>query len=268
MPKADLRDYLAAERTLLAWIRTGLALMGFGFVVARFGLFLQQLRVFEHASSAAPYGFSLWFGTALIAVGVLVNAGSAWHHIKLVRQLDRGESGRSHSLFPTVATALFLALVGLAMAIYLVSVRRSATIESNLSEDNVMAASENTGIVNKSGAHTVDQTVDKLKNILQTNGVTLIALVDHSGEAEKVGMKMRPTKLPIFGRPKAGTPLMLAAPSIVIDLTLKMLVWEDSNGKVWLSYNSPAYLAERHGLPEEFLKNVTVVEVLATAAGQ
>ena len=231
MPKADLRDYLAVERTFLAWIRTGLALMGFGFVVARFGLFLQQLRVFERASSSAPYGFSLWFGTALIAAGVLVNFGSAWHHVKLVRQLDRGESEGSHLLFPTVATALFLALVGLAMAIYLVSVRRSATIESNLREENDMACSANARIVDKSSVHTVDQTVDKLKNVLQAKGVTLFALVDHSGEAEKVGMKMRPTKLLIFGSPKAGTPLMLAAPSIALDLPLKILVWEDSQGK-------------------------------------
>lgn len=268
MLKPDLRDYLAAERTFLAWIRTGLALMGFGFVVARFGLFLQQLRVFEHASSSVPYGFSLWFGTALISVGVLVNAGSAWNHIKLVRQLDRGESEGSLSLFPTVATALFLALVGLAMAIYLVSVRRSATIESNLSEENVMSTSANTGIVDESSAHTVDETVDKLKNILQAKGVTLFALVDHSGEAEKVGMKMRPTKLLIFGSPAAGTPLMLATPSIAIDLPLKILVWEDSQGKVWLSYNSPAFLAARHSLPQEFLKNLAVVELLATGAGQ
>jgi uncharacterized protein (DUF302 family)/uncharacterized membrane protein YidH (DUF202 family) len=268
MPKADLRDYLAAERAFLAWIRTGLAFMGFGFVVARFGLFLQQLRVFDHASSAAPYGFSLWFGTALIAAGVLVNAGSAWHHVKLVRQLDRGESESSSSLFPIVATALFLALVGIAMAIYLVSVRRSATIESNLSEENVMASAANKGIVDKSSAHTVDQTVEKLTNILQAKGVTLFALVDHSGEAEKVGMKMRPTKLLIFGNPRSGTPLMLAVPSVALDLPLKILVWEDPQGKVWLSYNSPDYLAERHGLPHELVNNIAVVEALATAAGQ
>lgn len=131
-----------------------------------------------------------------------------------------------------------------------------------------MAASAITGIVDRSSAHSVDETVDNLKNILQAKGVTLFALVDHSGEAEKVGMKIRPTKLLIFGSPKAGTPLMLAAPSIAIDLPLKILVWEDSQGKAWLSYNTPAYLAERHGLPEELLKNIAVVDALATAAGQ
>src|SRR6266852_9825843 len=89
--KADLRDYLAAERTFLAWIRTGLALMGFGFVVARFGLFLQQLRLFDHGLSTPSYSVSLWFGTVLIGVGVIVNLSSAWHQIRLVRELDRRE---------------------------------------------------------------------------------------------------------------------------------------------------------------------------------
>ena len=105
------------------------------------------------------------------------------------------------------------------------------------------------GIVKIPSHHSVDETVDKLKTILKSKGVTLFALVDHSGEAEKVGMKMPPTKLLIFGNPKGGTPLMLAAPSVALDLPLKILVAEDSDGKVWISYNSPDYLKERHGLP-------------------
>jgi uncharacterized protein (DUF302 family) len=113
----------------------------------------------------------------------------------------------------------------------------------------------------------VDETVEKLKAILQTKGITLFALVDHSGEAEKVGMKMRPTKLLIFGNPKGGTPVMLAAPSIAIDLPLKILIWEDGQGKVWLSYNSPEYLQERHSVPQELLQNIAVVGTLANLAG-
>lgn len=121
--KASLSDYLAAERTLLAWIRTGLALMGFGFVVARFGLFLQRLQLMQNTLVEGSYGWSLWFGTALIAVGVLVNVFAGWTHVRLVRNLDRGDTSHSRSWLQAVVVAFFLALVGIAMAIYLVSVR-------------------------------------------------------------------------------------------------------------------------------------------------
>lgn len=123
-----------------------------------------------------------------------------------------------------------------------------------------------TGIVTIASGHSVDETVHRFEALLQEKGVELFALIDHSGEAEKVGMRMRPTKVLIFGNPKAGTPLMLAAPSIAIDLPLKVLVWEDAHGKVWISYNSPAYLQARHGLPPELLQNIAVVEGLAKAA--
>ena len=129
-----------------------------------------------------------------------------------------------------------------------------------------MTPSRDRGIIETPSNHSVDETVEKLKGILQAKGVTLFALIDHSGEAETVGMKMRPTKLLIFGNPKAGTPLMLAAPSSAIDLPLKILVWEDDQGKVWVTYNSPAYLQERHSLPPELLQNIGVVETLATKA--
>jgi len=267
--KADLRDYLAAERTFLAWIRTGLALMGFGFVVARFGLFLQQLQVFQRPGMAQPpTGLSLWFGTALIAVGVVVNGSAAWRHVRLVHQLDRGETGGGASLTPAVATAVFLALVGLAMTIYLISIRGSSSVHQQGIEEGWMAPAANKGIVDRASNHSVDETVERLKGILQSKGVTIFAVVDHSGEAEKVGMKMRPTKLVIFGSPKAGTPLMLAAPSVAIDLPLKILVWEDAQGKVWESYNSSEYLRERHGFPQELLANIGVVEVLAAKAAE
>ena len=124
------------------------------------------------------------------------------------------------------------------------------------------------GIVDVPSNHSVDETVERVKGILQSKGVALFALIDHSGEAEKVGMKMPPTKLLIFGNPKGGTPLMLAAPSVAIDLPLKILVWQDGQGKVWLSYNSPEYLRARHGLPQDLLQNIAVVETLAAKAGE
>ena len=131
-----------------------------------------------------------------------------------------------------------------------------------------MALSIDRGLIDIPSNHSVDQTVDKLKRILDAKGVTLFALVDHSGEAAKAGMKMPPTKLLIFGSPAAGTPIMLAAPSTAIDLPLKMLVWEDISGKVWISYNSPAYLQLRHDIPEELLKNIAVVEMLAAKGAE
>lgn len=122
------------------------------------------------------------------------------------------------------------------------------------------------GLMDIPSNHSVEQTVARLTQMLQAKGVTLFALIDHSGEAEKVGMQMLPTKLLIFGSPRAGTPLMLASPSIAIDLPLKLLVWQDIGGKVWVTYNTPTYLLERHGLSDQFLATLAVVEVLANKA--
>ena len=131
-----------------------------------------------------------------------------------------------------------------------------------------MTSTTSRGIVHIPSKHPVDQTVEKLKGTLESKGVSLFALVDHSGEADKAGMKMRPTKPLIFGSPKAGTPLMLAAPSVAIDLPLKVLIWEDDKGQAWVSYNCPKYLPERHGLPNDLLQNISVIEILATKAAE
>jgi uncharacterized protein (DUF302 family) len=131
-----------------------------------------------------------------------------------------------------------------------------------------MAAEKNSGLINVPSNHSVDETVDKLKAILQSKGITIFALIDHSGEAIKAGIKMRPTKLLIFGNPKAGTPVMLAAPSSAIDLPLKILIWEDAQGKAWVTYNIPAYLQQRHNIPVELLPNVSGIEALAKSAAE
>src|SRR5580693_6176146 len=113
-----------------------------------------------------------------------------------------------------------------------------------------------TGLVQVPSRYSVDETLQRLQSAFSEKGLHVFAIVDHSGEAEKVGLKMRPTKVLIFGSPKAGTPLMVAAPSLAIDLPLKALVAEDAGGKASVTYNSPEYLKERHGVPEGLIKNL------------
>jgi uncharacterized protein (DUF302 family) len=122
------------------------------------------------------------------------------------------------------------------------------------------------GLMQVASPYSVDETMKRLEAVLSERGVQVFALIDHSGEAEKVGMKMLPTKVLIFGNPKSGTPLMVAAPSLAIDLPLKALVAEDEQGKAWVSYNLPEYLQHRHGVPEDLIKNIAVVGALVAKA--
>lgn len=124
------------------------------------------------------------------------------------------------------------------------------------------------GFASLPSKYPVDKTLNRLQSILGEKGVAIFAVVDHSGEAAKAGMEMRPTKLVVFGNPKGGTPLMIAAPSVAIDLPLKALIWEDSDGNIWISYNSPAYLQQRHHFPPELIKNIAGVTELLKAAGE
>ena len=122
------------------------------------------------------------------------------------------------------------------------------------------------GMVDIPSRYSVPESLVRLEAILKEKGLTIFARVDHSGEAAKVGMDMRPTQLVIFGSPKGGTPLMVAAPSLAIDLPLKALAWQDKGGKVWLSYNSPEYLQQRHNIPADLLKNIAGVGALIQKA--
>ena len=124
------------------------------------------------------------------------------------------------------------------------------------------------GIESLASRYSVDKTLERLQSILKDNGVAVFAVVDHSGEAAKVGIEMRPTKLVVFGNPRGGTPLMIAAPTVAIDLPLKALIWEDSDGNIWISYNSPDYLQQRHHFPPELIKNIAGVIGLLKAAGE
>lgn len=122
------------------------------------------------------------------------------------------------------------------------------------------------GLVRISSPYSGEETLKRLQQILQQKGVQVFALIDHSGEAAKIGMTMPPTKVLIFGSPKAGTPLVLAAPTLAIDLPLKALIAEDTNGKVSVIYNAPEYLRDRHGFPEDLIKNISAVGGLIAKA--
>jgi uncharacterized protein (DUF302 family)/uncharacterized membrane protein YidH (DUF202 family) len=244
--------------------------MGFGFVVARFGLFLQALQIGQSNYQARPYGPSFWFGTGLIALGVVVNVFCAWNHVRLVHELERGGPLVHRPAALAVAVALILAAFGLGMAIYLISVREPRILDPKTGKELSMTPKPDTGIVTIPSNRSVDETIHRIETILAAKGVKLFAVVDHSGEAEKAGLRMPNTKLLIFGNPKAGTPLMLAVPSIAIDLPLKLLVAEDAEGKVWISYNASAYIQARHHLPEDLARALaaTGVDLLAAKAAE
>jgi uncharacterized protein (DUF302 family) len=125
-----------------------------------------------------------------------------------------------------------------------------------------MTSMQDSGLIHLGSPYPVEETLRRLESMLQAQGIQIFCRIDHSGEAEKAGLTMPPTQLLIFGSPKAGTPLMIASPTLAIDLPLKALIWEDNTGKVWVSYNSPEYLRQRHNLPDGLLKNIAGIESL------
>jgi len=122
------------------------------------------------------------------------------------------------------------------------------------------------GMLHRSSPYCVDETLERLGAVLQSLGIPVLARIDHSGGAAALGLEMKPTKLLIFGNAKAGTPLMLSAPTVALDLPLKVLVWEDADGKVWVSYNTPQYLQERHGFAENLMPNIAGIRVIVDEA--
>jgi uncharacterized protein (DUF302 family) len=124
------------------------------------------------------------------------------------------------------------------------------------------------GLISIPSRYSVDETVARLTANLASKGVKLFVVIDHSGEAEKIGLSMPLTRVVVFGNPKGGTPLMLASPSVAIDLPLKLLIAEDTQGNVTIAWNSPEYLGERHHLPEALLANIAVIASLAHQAAE
>jgi len=129
-----------------------------------------------------------------------------------------------------------------------------------------MTALPENGMVHLSSPYPVSETLQRLESLLLARDLSILARIDHSGDAVQAGLKMPPTKLLVFGNPKAGTPVMNAAPTAALDLPLKALVWQDAEGKVWLSYNSPEFLKQRHNIPDDLLKNISGIRAIAEEA--
>src|SRR5260370_11242374 len=128
------------------------------------------------------------------------------------------------------------------------------------------AASNTAGMTSQSSPYGVDETLRRIEQVLHNRGVTLFAQFDHSGEAAKVGLAMQPAQVLVFGSPKAGTPLMVASPLIALDLPLRILVWQDESGQVWVSYNQPAFFAQRYNIPPDLVRVIAAVQGLVEAA--
>jgi len=128
------------------------------------------------------------------------------------------------------------------------------------------AAHAGGNLVTKPSKYSVPDTIERIEKAVTTKGMKIFARIDHSGEAKSVGLDMKPTVLLIFGNPKGGTALMVARPTAAIDLPMKALVWEDQEGKVWLTYNAPELLQERHGLPAELAARLEPVGKLLEGA--
>lgn len=122
------------------------------------------------------------------------------------------------------------------------------------------------GIISKQSNHSVKESADRLQTLLTTKGITIFARIDQQAEARKAGLELSPIEFLLFGNPRAGTPIMSAVPLSALDLPLKAIAWQDREGKVWLSYNEPAYLQQRYGLSEALVKNIDIGPLIEQAA--
>jgi uncharacterized protein (DUF302 family)/uncharacterized membrane protein YidH (DUF202 family) len=281
-PRPNPQTRLAIERTLLAWIRTGLAMMGFGF-------FLRELSRVSHVGVRSVH-VSLWSGILLIALGAAVNLAAALLSYPVLVRARSGENDLPGTWKLGLALAVLTALGGAAIAVLLFATgpaegaemrttppsgyrERSHTMRADISSSDPstpapaeLAAS---GLVSVPSRHTAAQTLERLEAVLKQKGIHLFARIDHAAGAATAGLALRPTTVLLFGNPQAGTPLMQSQQTTGIDLPLKALVWEDEAGRAWLTYNDPRYLAERHGVHDhaETVQAMTAaLQALARAA--
>ena len=229
--------------------------MAFGFVVARFGLVLRELAVTQVTGPAAQSAISLPLGVGIVLLGVVVNVVASWHHVRYIQALKEGSLTVGRPSRQAIILALILAAAGLALALYL-GMTRASNPGADFPRKDMSLMKTGDGIISKPSKHPVPETLDRVEAMLRAKGIKVFVRVDHSDEAEKVGLKMPPTQLLIFGNPKGGTAVILAAPTAAIDLPLKALARQDTSGQVWLSYNDPAYLMRRFGLNEDEIKTI------------
>ena len=255
-PVADWREHLAEERTLLAWLRTSLGLAGLGFVLDRAGILLRAMHVpAATIAEEAPHVHGVW----LVALSLVVNVLAISRHLATLRAMRRAGLTTATPQGPVLLLAALLTVFSAALTITLIPAARAATPQ------RTAAMNIGEGIIRKASPRSVPETLDRLEGILKAKGVQVFARIDHSGEAAKVGLTMPPTQVLVFGNPKAGTPVMLAAPSSAIDLPLKALAWQDSAGQVWLGYTDPRYFARRYGLSEQQVAPLGVIADLVDA---
>jgi uncharacterized protein (DUF302 family)/uncharacterized membrane protein YidH (DUF202 family) len=256
-PVADWREHLAEERTLLAWLRTSLGLAGLGFVLDRAGILLRAMNVpAATIAEEAPHVRGVW----LVGLSLLVNVLAVSRHLATLRAMRRAGLTTAIPQGPVLVLALLLTIFSAALTITLLPPARAVT------DRRTDAMDIGEGIIRKSSPRSVPETLDRLEGILKAKGVQVFARIDHAGEAARVGLSMPPTQVLVFGNPKAGTPVMLAAPTSAIDLPLKALAWQDSAGQVWLGYTDPRYFARRYGLGDSRVAPLAVVADLVDAA--
>jgi len=235
----NFSDHAANERTFLAWLRTGLAVAAFGFVIEKFNFFI--------AVMAGPAGrvrpLDQYDGIAMTVIGIVIMLLGGIRFLCNAREINRAEirtAGKSR-------TALLLwsglGFVAAALCVYLVV--RSHIELQQMGKEGAMTQQGMIAVPSGAG---VNETAARLEAVLKAKGQTIFARVDHGAGAAAAGLTLRPTILMIFGSAKLGTALKQAEQTIGIDLPLKALIWEDSGGKTWLGYSDPKALALRYGL--------------------
>ena len=236
----NFSDHAANERTFLAWLRTGLAVAAFGFVIEKFNFFI---AVMAGPAGRAVGRLEQYDGIALTVIGVAIMVLGGVRFVRGAREIDRADIRE-----PRTSRAGLLLWIGLGVAAAALCIYLVVTSHIELQRMGKDGAMTQQGMIAVPSGAGVSETAARLEAVLKAKGQTIFARVDHGAGAAAAGLALRPTILVIFGNAKVGTALMQAEQSIGIDLPLKALIWEDTGGKTWLGYTDPKALAARYGL--------------------